>query len=207
MTTEQLPEAERLRREMMGKRLDASTATARPHAGPHVPRTKADAPEREVAVVQALTEGVDPDERVEFMGAYFRVAEKVGLMPIMKFAAAADSDIDESDMAALSAIYAMLKDCIYPGTPPCGECEDCLEQRRLIRDAQGGNAKLADVDLGELGIAVTACPHYDAGDWGRFERHATKMKAGVDDLLPVARNVMEIVTSRPTQPRTASSSS
>lgn len=96
----------------------AMEAATRPHEGPHVPQpapgTEAAALE-ETRVIQGLAEGVDPDERIEFMGEWFRIAHAVGLMPLMKFAAAADSNIDTSDMAALAAIYAMLKDCIYEG--------------------------------------------------------------------------------------------
>ena len=64
--------------------------------------------------VQAAVEGVPAPGKVELQGAWFRIAAKVGLMPLMKFAHAADSDIDTSDLGALSAVYDMLRDCIDP---------------------------------------------------------------------------------------------
>jgi hypothetical protein len=150
----------------------AMAASQRPHEGPHVPLpekgTEAAALE-EARVVQGLAEGADPDERIEFMGKWFRISHAIGLMPLMKFAAAADSNIDTADMAALAAIYAMLKDCIYEGN---GKGED------------------------EEG--------YDAGDWGKFEAHAIATKAEAEDMLPVTQQVIEILTARPTRPRSGS---
>ena len=71
--------------------------------------------EHEVHEVQALVEGVVlGDRRITFLGGSYRVADKVGLMPLMKFAHAASSGLDTADMEALGAIYEMLRDCIHP---------------------------------------------------------------------------------------------
>jgi len=118
-------------------------------------------------------------ETVEFLGRQFRVAEKVGLMPLLKFSAYADVTVN--DPRALGAMYAMLRDCIYPGTPGCGECEDC----------KGGSEQ--------------ACPEYDRGDWLAFEDHAMTTRADADDLMDVVSRVMELIAGRPTKPSGSSS--
>lgn len=128
----------------------------------------ADAPES----VQGAIEGVaDPrDMRVEFAGEWFRIADKVGLMPLMRFAHAAAEELDTADMEALAAIYDMLRDCIHPGSP---------------------------CDCGQPGDHVPGC-HYDPGDWRKFERHAVKVKADAEDMLPVVQQVISKVSARPT---------
>lgn len=144
------------------------------------------AQDRELAQIQGITSGVvqgsvvaDPAPSVEFMGRQFRIAEKVGLMPLLKFSAAVDFDI--SDPRALSAMYAMLRDCVYTGTPACGECEACTDDRE------------------------SACKDYDEGDWKAFEDHAIATKADADELMDVLTKVMEIITGRPTKPPASSS--
>lgn len=62
---------------------------------------------------QALSEGVKPKSTVECMGEHYQVADRVGLMPLMKFAHAASKGIDSTDMDGLNAIYEMLRDCIH----------------------------------------------------------------------------------------------
>lgn len=68
------------------------------------------------ATVQAAVEGVvEHDGKVEFMGAYFQMAENIGLMPLLKFAHASSQGLDSNDMEGLAALYSMLQDCIDPG--------------------------------------------------------------------------------------------
>ncbi len=154
------------------------------------PRSQPSA-DRELAVIQAraaqaegakVAEGTvidDSGDKVELLGKKFRIAEKVGLMPLLKFASASDMSTD--DPRALSAVYSMLKDCIFEGTPGCGECEHCT----------AGNE--------------SSCKSYDKGDWGEFELHAMDTKADADELLSVITQVMEIISGRPTkQPGTSS---
>lgn len=146
-------------------------------------------PDRAMAVVQAraakaegakVAEGVVTDSgKVELIGRQFRVAEKIGLMPLLKFASA--SDMSTEDPRALAAVYSMLKDCIFEGTPGCGECESCT----------AGNE--------------SACKSYDKGDWGEFEQHAMDTKADADELLTVITQVLEIVSGRPTKQPAGSS--
>jgi hypothetical protein len=62
--------------------------------------------------LQAMSEGVVLSDRVECMGGHYRIADKVGLMPLMKFSYMSKR-VDESDIEAMAAIYEMLKDCIH----------------------------------------------------------------------------------------------
>jgi hypothetical protein len=149
-------------------------------------RDERDRVDRELAQVQArAAEASDPSaeiaqgvvvatgDTIEMMGRKFRVADKVGLMPLLKFANA--SDMSTADPRALSAIYSMLKNCIYPGTPGCGTCVTC----------RAGNEE--------------GCRSYNPGDWEAFEQHAIDAKAEADDLMPVVTQVMEIISGRPTE--------
>src|SRR6266702_784427 len=78
---------------------------------------KADSDDRELAVIQgraaeadgaelAVTEGIiaDDERTVELMGRRFRIADKIGIMPILKYSSAADMSTE--DPRALAAIYA-----------------------------------------------------------------------------------------------------
>lgn len=66
--------------------------------------------------VQAAAEGVGEiiggDQKITFMGEEYRLAESIGLMPLLKFANASARGIDSNDMAGLAALYAMIRDCI-----------------------------------------------------------------------------------------------
>ena len=67
----------------------------------------------EAAGVQAKAEGVPLAETVEFFGKPYRVAPKVGLMPMLKFAHAANKGTESGDMEGMAAMYDMLRACIY----------------------------------------------------------------------------------------------
>jgi hypothetical protein len=120
-----------------------------------------------------------PVQTVEFMDRRFRVADRIGLMPLLKFSAFAD--VATNDPRALGAMYAMLRDCIHPGHPGCGECEDC----------KNGSER--------------ACPEFDAGDWAAFEDHAMATRAEAEELFDVITKVMELIAGRPTKPSGSSS--
>ena len=71
--------------------------------------------------VQAAVEGVPlPAEgeivgdgrKVEFLGATFRMADRIGLMPLLRFAHASSKGLDSTDMEGLVALYDMIHDCI-----------------------------------------------------------------------------------------------
>ena len=67
----------------------------------------------EAAGVQAAAEGVVLAESVKFFGARYRVAPKVGLMPMLKFAHAANKGTESGDVEGMAAMYDMLRACIY----------------------------------------------------------------------------------------------
>ncbi|MFC0504218.1 hypothetical protein [Micromonospora costi] len=67
--------------------------------------------------LQAASEGVEivgGGEKVEFLGEWYRIAEKVGLMPLMRFAMTAKQGAKADDMEGLAAMYALIRDCIDP---------------------------------------------------------------------------------------------
>lgn len=53
-------------------------------------------------------------ESIPFHGADFHVAEKVGLMPLMRFAKLAKAGVDVETMEGLAAVYDLLEQCIHP---------------------------------------------------------------------------------------------
>lgn len=67
--------------------------------------------------LQAASEGVEViggGRKVEFLGEHYRIAEKVGLMPLMRFAMTAKAGANADDMEGLAAMYALIRDCIDP---------------------------------------------------------------------------------------------
>lgn len=120
----------------------------------------------------------DDGKTVEFMGRRFRIADKVGAMPLLKFSMYADMAV--SDPRAMGAMYAMLRDCIRPGSG-CGDCKACT-----------------DGDESD-------CKDWDPGDWAAFEQHAMESRAEADDLLDVIAKTMELLSGRPTAPSSPSS--
>ena len=124
-------------------------------------------------------EVVDDGRTVEFMGERFRIADKIGILPLLKFANY--SDVNINDMRGLAAMYALLRDCIYPGTPGCGKCASC----KADREAE--------------------CKDYEASQWPRFEEHAMARRAEADDIFDLINKVMEVISGRPTEPPSASS--
>jgi hypothetical protein len=132
------------------------------------------APPPTSAAVEVAGKVIADPRTIELKGKRFRVADSVGLMPLLKFSAF--SDVDVQDPRALGALYAMLKDCIHPGNKGCGECTDCKE---------GSNR---------------ACPEFDPGDWHAFEDWACESKAEAEHLMDVVTKTIEIVSGRPTQP-------
>jgi hypothetical protein len=130
--------------------------------------------------VQAAVEGVPDidDDKVEFMGERFRVAESVGLMPLLKFAHVSAKGVDSGDMEGLAALYSMIRGCIDHKRP----------QREEVDDQ--GNVSYVDAGPSE---------------WDRFERHAIDNDAEDTDLMPVVQRAMEVISARPTKRRTGSS--
>lgn len=56
-----------------------------------------------------------PDPRTfMWIDAEFRVADKIGLMPLMRFAKVAKSGVDSNEIEGLAAMYDLLRACIHP---------------------------------------------------------------------------------------------
>lgn len=51
-------------------------------------------------------------ERITFAGEEFEVADKIGLMPLMRFAHLARAGVDADDMEGLDAMYSLLRQCL-----------------------------------------------------------------------------------------------
>jgi hypothetical protein len=63
------------------------------------------------AAVRDASESREPDV-FTFYGEQIKVADAVGAMPLLRFAAIADSGVDAEEMAGLAAMYELLRDCI-----------------------------------------------------------------------------------------------
>lgn len=171
-------------------RATALVLEAERDAGPEGPaagaealeRLKAGAAETEAREVQAVAEGLTPENSVELRGKRFRIAAAIGIMPLMKFAATADAGMDTMDFRALAAMHAMLRDVIAGEVPSCGKCESCAEF-----EEQGGVPPNPQ------------CQYFNAGDWARFEAHAIDTKVGAEELFPVVQQAIQVITARPTR--------
>ena len=178
----------------------------------------------ELARIQGTVAGVEPpalaevevagkivtsDRTVELLGRHFRIADRIGLMPLLKFSAF--SDVNVQDPRALGALYAMLKDCIHPGTPACGKCQFCAPERcgecGSCQMAEAGEGSDEDLPCVRNRPDPTACKDWDPGDWRAFEDHACESKAEAEDLMSVVTKTIELVAGRPTQPPSGSSPS
>jgi hypothetical protein len=145
--------------------------------------------ERDAIVLQASTdeelagEVITPGGEVTLAGRSFRVAEKVGLMPLLKFSHA--SSLKTTDERAYVALYQILKDIIRAADPPCGRCNGCKTAGRDPRSRD--------------------CTHADQGDWEEFEEWAVESKADADELLDVVTEAIKVISARPTESRSVSS--
>ena len=82
--------------------------------------------------IQAMSEGVVVGtERLAFLGESFRLGESIGLMPLMKFAHAANNGMDSDNMEGLAALYAMIRDTIH------AEDWDRFERLAIDKHADG----------------------------------------------------------------------
>jgi hypothetical protein len=169
--------------------------------------TAAGLPAPEPAQLVVAGKVITSSRTVEFLGARFRIADRIGLMPLLKFSAFANLDVQ--DPRALGAMYAMLRDCIHPGQPGCGECEHCAPGRCGDCRACERAAITEDDDLKpscQVNPAdETRCAQYDRGDWQAFEDHAIDTKADADDLMDVLSKTIELISARPTEPPPTSS--
>lgn len=147
-----------------------------------------DADERAAIALQQATdpelsgEIISPARVITLAGESFRVAEKVGLMPLLKFSHAAD--LSTNDARAYSAMYEILRDVILEAEEPCGQCPGCkLLDKPTARD----------------------CTVADEGDWDKFQDHAVACKADADELMDVVEQAIKLIAARPTESPSSSS--
>ncbi len=126
---------------------------------------------------------ISPSRVITLAGEDFRVAEKVGLMPLLKFSHAANLRSD--DEKAYAAMYEILRDVILEDEEPCGKCPGCK--------AAAPDPVAAD------------CAFADEGDWERFQQHAVDSKADADQLLDVVSQAIKLISARPTESPSGSS--
>lgn len=130
-----------------------------------------------VGDVQAATEGVQLDDSnsVELNGRRFKLAQSIGLMPLLKFAHAAKSGLTSDDMEGMSAMYTLLRCCI---------------DRSQVQAVDGEGKPVFDDD----GNPVWAGP----SQWMLFEEHTIDTAADGEALSKVINQAIEAISSRPT---------
>lgn len=142
-------------------------------------------PQHTTQSVQSVAEGVvqggEEFDTIEFYGEKFRLAERVGLMPMLAFANAGKKGIDSDDMEGLAAMYALVRSVIH---------------RPVLHDEHGQR------QVDENGRALR-----DESEWNRFESLAIDENAEGDDIMAAVNQAMEIMAARPRKPREISSGS
>jgi len=126
--------------------------------------------------------GETPKPRtVEFLGEEFAIADKIGLMPLMRFAHAAKSGLDSADLEGMAAMYDMLRQCI------ADDPVFIFQGREITR----GEANDLPPEAADQVVVY--------GGWDEFEAHATKQRADdAGELFGVVQKVMSILSERPT---------
>lgn len=69
------------------------------------------------AAAREADPNAEPDQ-FKFYGELFTVADQVGAMPLLRFAAVADSGAQADELAGLAAMHELLRDCLAPGDWP-----------------------------------------------------------------------------------------
>lgn len=124
--------------------------------------------------VQAASEGVVIDaDHIEFFGEKFRLADSIGMMPLLRFANASKNGLDSEDMEGMAAMYAMIRDVIH---------------RPALFEADG-TTRILD--------PLTGKPAYDEHEWNRFVETATDSKAEGEDIMGFINQAMPVIAARP----------
>lgn len=133
---------------------------------------------------QADSEGLagaveDGFDYVEFYGQKFRLAERIGIMPMIQFGNASKRGLDSDDMEGLAAMYSLIRSVIH--RPP-------------IVDDHGQRV------VDENGKAVR-----DESEWQRFVDLAEDELAEGEDVMEFVNQAMEVMSARPRRRRELSS--
>lgn len=67
--------------------------------------------------------------KIKVLGKEYRIADKVGIWPLMQFARAAESGASLRDMRGLAAAHAMMEDAIHPDD--WGEFQDDMITKKV----------------------------------------------------------------------------
>ena len=136
--------------------------------------------------LQAASEGElqNQDGTIEFLGKRFRLADNIGLMPLLMFANSAKSGMDSDDMDGMAAMYALIRDTVDQTRVQQTDADD-----KLVFDGDGD--------------PVWAGP----SDWQRFERHCVEEKADGEDLMGFIKDAMGVISARPRKRRGTSAKS
>jgi hypothetical protein len=165
----------------------ATTNTNTTHATSHVTYLNARTDQPSTQSVQAAVEGaveLDDDGCLEFLGKRFRLAQRVGLMPMLAFANAARKGVDSDDMEGLATMYVLIR--------------DCLDQTRPVETDEDGQPVLE----------ADGNPKYAGpSEWQRFEAHCFDQQADGDELMEFITKAMGVLAARPRKRREISSGS
>lgn len=151
--------------------------------------------------VQGEVEGapvLDETNSMEFMGERFRMAENVGLMPLLRFANASKAGLDSDDFEGMAAMYAMIRGVIH--RPPLIEPEK-------VEAPPGSGNWVDNPHAGEAQRDVNGKRLYDETEWHRFQEFAEDEGAEGEELMKFVGDVMGFIAARPRKRRAVSSSS
>jgi hypothetical protein len=124
---------------------------------------------------------------VEFRGETYRIADKIGLAPLMRFGKLARSGADSADMAALAVMYDVIDQCFASTCDACGSWD---QEALFTRDETKACCEKR----------TPATVEFD-----RFMDTATEQRWDHEEILEVVGKVMEALSERPTGRRPASS--
>jgi len=145
--------------------------------------TMAPMPEATTQTAQAAAEGVveSDGDYVDFFGEKFRLADRVGIMPMVQFGYASKKGLDSDDLEGLAAMYSLIRSVIH--RPPLLD-----DEGQKVRDENGKALR-------------------DEREWFRFVELAEDELADGDDVMGFVNRAMEIMAARPTARREGSSPS
>lgn len=124
---------------------------------------------------------------IEFRGQTYRVAEKIGLAPLIRFGKLAKSGADSGDMGSLAVMYDVLDQCFASQCDSCGSWDQVALLTRDEAAACCADRKPATVEFDRF---------MDAATVGRWDD---------EEILEVVGKVMEALADRPTGRPSASS--
>lgn len=125
-------------------------------------------------------------ETVTFQGAEFHVAERVGLMPMMRFALVAQSGVDANEMEGLAAMYELLQQCIHE--------DDWKRFERHATDSRASGDELMEL-VGEVMTVVAARPTGRSSDSSAGPR-VIEPSSTVDSSAPGTGRVIDMFNQK-----------